>query len=161
MPAILLVLAALRSVLFSSLWTVRVALWRIAPAIGPATNIWWKPAARVSMVAARRIGWRPGIRATRWTYYTLLRIDRAERLLHAEVGRRGLWRPLFALSVYHDARTLFGSNDNAPTGERVRVEFDTANGHVSFWSQRRERQPHHVYGGARYRQRRSRPAIAR
>ena len=160
MPAILLAfLGLIRYVLFSSLWTVRVALWRIAPAIGPATNIWWKPAARVSMVAARRIGWRPGIRATRWTYYTLLRIDRAERQFHRFVTQRGLWRPLFAVSVYHDVRTLFGSNDNAPVGEKVRVEFDTANGHVSFWSQRRERQPHHVYGGARYRARRRTAAI--
>lgn len=161
MPVLVAVFAVLRTILFSSLWTVRVALWRVAPAFGPVTGEWTVPAARVAMAAARRIGWQPGIRATRWTYYTLLRIERAERLVHREITRRGLWRPAFILSAYHDARTLFGSNENAPVGEKVRVEFDTANGHVSFWSQRRERQPHHVYGGARYRQRRSRPVIAR
>ena len=161
MPAIIGVLVvALRWILFSDLWTVRVVLWRYARVMGPLTNLWWRPSARLISFVGRRINVTPLDEAARYIGDFIRRIEMYEDAMHRELTRRQLWRPLFVAGAFHDVRSSFVSAQQRAHAGKQHVEFQTAEGHVSFWAERRMRTPSHVYAGSRYRQRLRRPVIA-
>ena len=161
MPALIAFLVViLRTLIFSNLWTVRVVAWRYARIMGPITNLWWRPAARLTGFVARRVNVTPLDEAARYMGDFIKRIELYEDALHREITRRHLWRQALAVGVFHDVSTAFVSLRAAQHAGKEHVEFQTAEGQRSFYAERRRRAPSHVYSGARYRQRLSRPAIA-
>lgn len=161
MPALVGVLmAVLRMTIFSPALTVRVALWRAFPFLDPILGFH-------AQAGMRGVRWfvHRGVRRGWWAadsdFVRLVEIvTRYDTVLHREVTRRHLWRPLFVASFVHDARSFYVTQIDPPPEGKTRVEFQSANGDVSFWAQRRERLPPNVAGGARWRQRRQRSALA-
>lgn len=161
MPVVLAALVVfIRSIFFSNLWSVRVVVWRYVRVMGPITNVWWRPSARLLGFLGRRFNVTPLDEAARSMGDFIKLVERYEDDLHRELTRRHLWRPILAASAYHDVRTAFVSMRPAAHAGKEHVEFQTAEGQVSFYAERRRRAPSHVLAGSRYRQRRSRPAIA-
>ncbi len=161
MPVILAALiVVVRTLLFSNLWSVRIATWRYVRIMGPLTNIWWRPTQRLLDFIGRRFNITPLDEAARYMGDFIRRVEQFENAMHRELTRRHLWRQLEVVGIFHDVRTAFVSARAAQHAGKEHVEFQTAEGDASFWAERRRRAPSHVYAGSRYRQRLSRPAIA-